>query len=54
MVALISVLSGLRSLSLQFESPQSRPDWETRRRPTEQRLLWQTFCRLQIAHTTGI
>jgi hypothetical protein len=32
-VALISVLSNLRTLSLQFLSPQSRPDLETRRPP---------------------
>jgi hypothetical protein len=30
MVALLSVLSGLKTLSLGFRSPQSRPDWETR------------------------
>jgi hypothetical protein len=30
MVALISVLSSLKTLSLGFQSPQSRPDWEIR------------------------
>jgi hypothetical protein len=30
MVALISVLSSLKTLSLGFQSPQSRPGWETR------------------------
>jgi hypothetical protein len=30
MVALLSVLSNLKKLSLAFESPQSRPDWESR------------------------
>jgi hypothetical protein len=33
MVALLSVLSSLERLSLQFESPQSRPDLESRRPP---------------------
>ena len=36
-VALISVLSSLETLSLQFRSPQSRPDWETRRQPPSKR-----------------
>ena len=30
MVALLSVMSSLKELSIQFRSPQSRPDWETR------------------------
>jgi len=30
MVALLSVLSSLRTLSLEFQSPQSGPDWGTR------------------------
>jgi hypothetical protein len=29
-VALLSVLSGLRTLTLEFRSPQSRPDWQSR------------------------
>jgi hypothetical protein len=33
MVALLSVLSSLESLSLEFRSAQSRPDWETRTLP---------------------
>src|SRR5258708_10558205 len=37
MVALLSVLSGLKILHLQFESPQSRPDLESRRPPPLQR-----------------
>ncbi|KAN0105661.1 hypothetical protein V8E52_007901 [Russula decolorans] len=37
MVALISALSSLKSLSLVFRSPQSRPDWESRRRPPSKR-----------------
>jgi hypothetical protein len=36
-VVLISVLSSLESLLLQFESPQSRPDRETRRPPPSKR-----------------
>ena len=37
MVALISALSSLESLELGFRSPQSRPDWETRRWPPSKR-----------------
>jgi hypothetical protein len=37
MVALISALSSLKSLSLVFRSPQSRPDWESRRWPPSKR-----------------
>jgi hypothetical protein len=37
MVALISALSSLETLSLEFRSPQSRPDWETRRWPPSKR-----------------
>ncbi len=37
MVALLSVLSSLEKLVLQFQSPQSRPDWETRRPPPSKR-----------------
>jgi hypothetical protein len=33
MVALLSALSSLETLVLKFQSPQSRPDWETRRPP---------------------
>jgi hypothetical protein len=33
MVALIFVLSSLRILWLQYRSPQSRPDWESRSLP---------------------
>jgi hypothetical protein len=36
-VALLSVLSSLKTLSLGFESPQSRPDRETRRPPPSKR-----------------
>jgi hypothetical protein len=37
MVALISALSSLETLQLEFQSPQSRPDWESRRRPPSKR-----------------
>jgi hypothetical protein len=37
MVALLSVLSNLETLTLEFQSPQSRPDWETRRPPPSKR-----------------
>src|SRR6266436_6413963 len=33
MAALLAVLSSLETLLLQFQSPQSRPDWESRRLP---------------------
>jgi hypothetical protein len=36
-VALISVLSSLRILFLEFQSPQSRPGWETGRPPPSKR-----------------
>jgi hypothetical protein len=38
-VALLSVLSSLERLSLEFRSPQSRPDWESRRPPPPKRSL---------------
>jgi len=37
MAALLSVLSSLESLILRFQSPQSRPDWESRRSPLPKR-----------------
>jgi hypothetical protein len=37
MVALLSVLSSLKTLILKFQSPQSRPDWESRRPPPSKR-----------------
>jgi hypothetical protein len=39
-VALISVLSSLKTLQLEFRSPQSRPDWESRRwRPSKRSVI---------------
>ena len=37
MVTLLSVLSSLDALELEFQSPQPRPDWETRRPPPSKR-----------------
>jgi F-box-like len=39
MVALLSVLSSLTVLCLEFQSPQSRPDWETRHLPPPKRSI---------------
>ena len=38
-ITLISALSSLRTLSLVFQSPQSRPDWETRSLPPPKRSI---------------
>jgi hypothetical protein len=38
-VALLSVLSSLETLSLEFRSPQSRPDWENRSLPPLERFI---------------
>jgi hypothetical protein len=39
MIALLSVLSSLKSLYLRFQSPQSRPDWESRSLPPPKRSI---------------
>ena len=39
MAALLSVLSSLRTLVLDFQSPQSRPNWENRRPPPSKRYV---------------
>ena len=39
MVSLLSVLSGLRRLSLKFKSPQSHPDWESQSLPPPKRAV---------------
>ena len=40
MIALLSALSNLRTLSLEFESPQSRPGWQSQRlRPPKRSIL---------------
>jgi hypothetical protein len=51
MVALISVLSSLESLSLLFRSPQSRPDRETRRPPPSKRSV---IPALRTLHFKGV
>jgi hypothetical protein len=38
-VALLSVFSSLRTLFLEFQSPQSRPDWESRSLPPPKRSI---------------
>jgi hypothetical protein len=43
MVASLSVLSSLRTLSLEFRSPQSRPDWESRSLPPPNRSILPTL-----------
>jgi hypothetical protein len=47
-VALISVLSSLESLELEFQSPQSRPDRETRRPPPSKRSVIPTLRYLRF------
>jgi hypothetical protein len=47
-VALISVSSSLRALSLGFQSPQSRPEWETRRPPPSTRSVIPALISLQF------
>ncbi len=43
MASLLSVLSSLQILHLHFQSPQSRPDWESRRPPPSKRFVIPTF-----------
>ncbi len=43
MAALLSVLSSLDTLHLRFQSPQSRPDWESRRQPPSKRSVIPTL-----------
>ncbi len=43
MVALLSVLSSLKELYLQFQSPQSRPDGESRSPPPSKRSVIPTL-----------
>jgi hypothetical protein len=51
-VALLSVLSSLEQLCLGFRSPQSRPDWESRRPPPPKRFLIPTLVYLQFRGVT--
>jgi hypothetical protein len=48
MVALLSMLSSLETLSLGFESPQSRPDWESRRPPPLKRSVVPSLTRFSF------
>ena len=52
MVPLLSALSSLESLSLKFQSPQSRPDWETRSLPQSKRSVLPALRRLDFKGVT--
>jgi hypothetical protein len=51
MVAVISVLSSLESFSLEFQSPQSRPEWESRSLPPLKRFI---LPALDFFHFKGV
>ena len=48
MVACLSVLTGLKSLVIEFESPQSRPDWKNRRPHPQTRALLPILTYLKL------
>ena len=52
MIALLSVLSSLRSLTLEFQSPQSRPDWESPSLPPPRRSILPALMRLEFKGVT--
>jgi hypothetical protein len=52
MVALLSVLSTLEKLSLEFQSPQSRPDWESRSLPPPERSILPALIRFDFKGVT--
>ena len=52
MIALLSVLSSLDSLKLQFQSPQSRPDWESPSLPPLRRSILPTLTSLNFKGAT--
>jgi hypothetical protein len=52
MVALLSVFPSLRILSLEFQSPQSRPGWESRSLPPLKRSILPALWRLQFKGVT--
>jgi len=52
MVALLSVLSSLRSLSLKFQSHQSRPDWENPSLPPPKRSILPALDRFEFKGVT--
>ena len=51
-VASLSVLSSLRSLRLEFRSPQSRPDWGSRRPPLSKRSVLPALDRFHFKGVT--
>ena len=51
-VVLISVLSSLKELYLGFQTPQSRPDWESRRPPSSTRSVIPALISLQFRGVT--
>ena len=51
MVALLSALSGLKTLYLIFRSPRSRPDWEIQSLPLPERSI---IPSLDIFHFKGV
>ena len=52
MIALLSVLSSLETLKLQFRSPQSRPDWESPSLPPPRRSILPALTRLLFKGVT--
>ena len=52
MIALLSVLSSLDSLTLQFESPRSRPDWESPSLPPLRRSILPALTSLDFKGVT--
>ena len=52
MIALLSVLSSLDSLKLGFQSPQSRPDWESPNLPPLKRSILPALTRLEFKGVT--
>ena len=52
MVALLSVLSSLDTLALQFQSPQSRPDWESPALPPLRRSILPALTSLDFIGVT--
>ena len=52
MVALLYALSNLESLTLGFRSPQSRPDWESRRLPPPKRSILPTLRKFRFKGVT--
>ena len=51
-VALLSVLSSLETLSLEFQSPQSRPDWESRNLSPPKRSILPALDRFRFKGAT--